>query len=73
VAYNLAVFLWLHVKTRYRIQMLPVFFIGCGCAVDWLRLRLGGGDPPPPSTAAWVAAVVLALLLEFLAFAGPLL
>jgi len=73
VAYNLALFFWLHVKTRYQVQMLPVFFVGCGCTLEWLRLRVRGVVPTIPPLAARVSALVLALLLELLAFAGPLL
>jgi 4-amino-4-deoxy-L-arabinose transferase-like glycosyltransferase len=73
VAYNLVLFFWFHVKTRFRVQMLPVFFIGCGCTVDWLRLRLRGEDVPLPSTGVRMTAIVLTVLFELFAFAGPLL
>jgi len=74
VAYNLAIFFWLHVKSRYRIQLLPVAFLGAGCAVAWLDARLGR-DPAAAGAARWqwAAAIVAAALLELLAFGRPLL
>jgi 4-amino-4-deoxy-L-arabinose transferase-like glycosyltransferase len=74
VLYNLAIFFWLHVKSRYRIQLLPVAFLGAGCAVAWLDARLRG-DPAAAGVACWrwLAAIVTAGLLELLAFARPLL
>ncbi len=70
VLYNLAIFFWLHVKTRFRIQMLPVLFMGAGCAVAWLEDRAHGQwiESPP---WRWVVAGVTAVALEFFAFAGP--
>lgn len=70
-AYNLVIFLWLHVKSRYRIQLLPVFFIGSGCAVDWVLLRLQGDDVELPSALQFLAAGGAAAVMLFLAFAGP--
>ncbi len=71
VGYNLALFLCLHAKTRYQVQLLPVLFLGASCSVAWLRLgrlaparRLGPG--------AWVACLGAVALLLFLAFGGPL-
>ncbi len=70
VLYNLAIFFWLHTKTRFRVQMLPVLFMGVGCAAAWFASRT-------PSTAGdvpvwrWVVAVTGAAALEFFAFAGP--
>jgi hypothetical protein len=74
VLYNLAIFFWLHVKSRYRIQMLPVAFLGAGCAVAWLDGWLRG-DPAAAGVARWrwLAAIVTAGLLELLAFSRPLL
>ena len=37
--YNLALFLILHVKSRYRIQLLPVFFLGSSAHHSVLRIR----------------------------------
>ena len=66
VAYNLVLFLGLHVKTRYRIQFLPVLYLYAGYAVAaWhtgtLRLR----------AREWIAAAGTASLVLFLALAGP--
>ncbi len=74
VLYNLAIFFWLHVKSRYRIQLLPVAFLGVGGAVAWLEARLEG-DPAAAGVAPWrwLAAIVAAGLLEVLAFGGSLL
>ncbi len=70
-AYNLVIFLLVHVKSRYRIQFLPVFFIGSGCAVGWMLSRLQGDDVELPTTLQYLAAGGAATVLLFLAFAGP--
>jgi len=70
-AYNLIIFLWLHVKSRYRIQLLPVFFIGSGCAVDWVLSRLQGDDVELPNRLQLLAAGGAATLMLYLGFAGP--
>jgi 4-amino-4-deoxy-L-arabinose transferase-like glycosyltransferase len=67
VAYNLVLFFWLHATPRYRVQLLPVLFLGCGAAVAWLQARR------TVSGVRVAAAVVAALLLLFFGFAGPLL
>jgi len=74
VLYNLAIFFWLHVKSRYRVQLLPVAFLGAGCAVAWLDARLEG-NPAAAGVARWrwLAAILAAGLLELFAFAGHLL
>jgi len=41
VAYNLLLFLFLHVKARYRIQLLPVLVLYSSCATTWACHRLG--------------------------------
>lgn len=79
LAYNLAIFLVLHVKSRYRIQLMPFLFLYFGSAVAWLSARMGAN---PGESDLWkeqlspvrgaVAAVGAALLL-FLAFGGPML
>ena len=46
LAYNLLLFLALHVKSRYRIQLLPWLFLYATCGISWLRQRLGGGELP---------------------------
>ncbi|MCP4896793.1 MAG: glycosyltransferase family 39 protein [bacterium] len=72
VAYNLLLFFWLHVKSRYRLQMLPVFFIGSGCAFAWLHgLSAQVATKKLPKRRLWVA-IGTAALLVFFAFAGTL-
>jgi len=70
-AYNLVIFLLVHVKSRYRIQFLPVFFIGSGCAVGWVLSRLQGDDIELPTALQYLAAGGAAAVMLFLAFAGP--
>jgi len=66
--YNLAVFLFLHVKSRYRIQMLPVFFLGASGAVAWVRAALDGRRPPGPWLGKASFGGLIALGLLILAF-----
>jgi hypothetical protein len=70
LAYNTAVFLLLHVKTRYRIAFLPVLYLQAGAFAAWWVSRPSSRMPSP---AAWAAAGAAALLLLFLAFGRPLL
>lgn len=71
LAYNAAVFLLLHVKSRYRVAFLPVLYLQAGAFVGWcLAAR---GSRASPSRAAWAVAGAGAALALFLAFAGPLL
>ncbi|HET9766357.1 MAG TPA: phospholipid carrier-dependent glycosyltransferase [Thermoanaerobaculia bacterium] len=83
VVYNLALLLVLHVKTRYRVQMMPVLDLWAAATLVWAWSRLrrpAGGEtvhrPSPPARAigasgkCWVAGGVLAALLLFLAFGG---
>lgn len=75
LAYNLAIFLLLHVKSRYRIQLLPFFFFYTGCAVAWcfersaVDLEKQGLWKVKLAGWVWPAAV----LLLFLAFGRGLL
>lgn len=64
LAYNLLLFLALHVKTRYRIQMMPVLdlFAAFGVVGIWEGLRL--------SRRATVGALAAVILLLGLAFGG---
>jgi hypothetical protein len=71
ILYNLFIFLWLHVKSRYRVQLLPVFFIYSGCAVGWVLSRFRGDDVKLPTKLQYLAAGSAAALMLFLAFAGP--
>jgi dolichyl-phosphate-mannose-protein mannosyltransferase len=71
LAFNLAAFLFLHVKSRYRVAFLPVLDIQAGAFAAWCA---GERAPfPPPSSAAWAASAAAAALALFLAFGGPLL
>lgn len=78
LAYNLLLFLVLHVKTRYRIPILPVFFLFSGVAVQWaLEARRRRGEAwaalAVPSVYAALLGGALALLLLLLAFGSSLL
>jgi hypothetical protein len=67
--YNLALFGLLHVKTRYRLQFLPILFFYAAAALDaWLARR--GGAPGPFFPDPWraPAAATGAALLLLLAF-----
>jgi hypothetical protein len=69
LAYNAAVFLFLHVKSRYRIAFLPVLYLQAGAFAAWWPERRRPGVMP--SRAAWTAAATAAALALFLAFGGP--
>jgi hypothetical protein len=65
LAYNVALFLVLHVKTRYRVPLMPVLdLFAASTAVWWWTRR------PRRGALAWSAAAGLAALLLFLAFGG---
>lgn len=76
LAYNLALFFFLHVKTRYRIQCLPFLFIFTGWTVAWLAVRLAARKPPTvdasSSRVRAVTGAFMSLLVLYLAF-GDLL
>jgi Dolichyl-phosphate-mannose-protein mannosyltransferase len=65
VVYNLALFLVLHVMSRYRVQFMPVLDLGAGATVVWVWR-----SQPRRPAVAWVAGGVLAASLIFLAFGG---
>jgi hypothetical protein len=67
IAYNLALFLVLHVMSRYRVQFLPVLDLLAGVTVAWLW---SSPRRPLRTAAAWGAGAVLAASLLFLAFGG---
>lgn len=71
LAYNAAVFLLLHVKSRYRVAFLPVLYLQAGAFVGWWAAARASRASPSP--AAWTAAGAAAALALFLAFAGPFL
>jgi len=71
VGYNLAIFLLFHVKTRFWIQLLPVFFMGAGAAVAYIGTRLAERELTDSIPRwRWTLALVVALGLELLAFGG---
>ena len=73
LAYNLAIFLVLHVKSRYRIQVLPVLFLLTAVGTE-AAVRAFDGEAPNLSRASpwlWGLGAAGAALLLFLAFAGP--
>ena len=57
LAYNLVLFLALHVKSRYRIQMMPWLILYATCGWTWCRCRLAGWALPdvlrPPRGRPW--------------------
>jgi hypothetical protein len=66
VVYNLALFLVLHVMSRYRVQFLPVLYVAAGVTVAGLA-----GRTMSRSRRAWALGAAAAALLLFLAFSGP--
>ena len=76
IGYTLLLFLGLHVKSRYRIQLWPALDAFAGAAVAWLAARALGVPGPlwlAPGPIATAGAVLGALLLFFLSFGGVLL
>ena len=71
LAYNLAAFLFLHVKSRYRLAFLPVLDMQAGAFAAWCARERAPFRSP--SSAAWAASAAAAALALFLAFGGPLL
>lgn len=68
-AYNLAIFLFLHVKSRYQVPMLPFFFLYAGAlAGRWLER--GSLEEGLPIWRRGLAAVSAGAML-FLAFGAP--
>lgn len=65
IAYNLALFLVLHVKTRYRVPLMPVLDLFAAATAVWWWTRR-----PRRGAVAWSAGAALAGLLLFLAFGG---
>lgn len=79
LAFTMLVFLVSHVKSRFRIQLLPFLFVYCGCTVAWLSSKLGWNVAEAELWSvergwpSWWAAAGGGALLLFLAFGGPLL
>lgn len=74
--YNLGIFLIVHVKTRYRVPMLPVLFLYTGCACAWGAAKLGWTAEAQPfrdrvGTWSWAVCAVAAATLLFFAWGGP--
>lgn len=80
LAYNLMLFFFVHVKSRYRIQCLPFLFVFAGVAVTWATARVGAmrGLPVRPGLESVIEpvgrlrlliATGASALLLFLAFA----
>jgi len=65
LAYNLALFLVLHVKTRYRVPLMPVLDLLAAATAAWWWTRR-----PRRGPATWGAGAVVAALLLYLAFGG---
>lgn len=66
VAYHAALFLGLHIKSRYRLQMLPVLALYSAVAWDFIESR------GQASRIRWVLSAAGAAGLCFLAFGGAL-
>ncbi len=66
--YNLALFLVLHVKSRYRIQLLPVFFLGSSAAIAWFEASFNGRISWLTARRRIATACVLSFVLLYLAF-----
>lgn len=65
-----ALFLVLHVKTRYRIQMLPGLLFFAVYAAGWWRQRRASSDREPLPGLRAAAGLLLAGGLLYLAFSG---
>jgi 4-amino-4-deoxy-L-arabinose transferase-like glycosyltransferase len=70
LAYNAALFLLLHVKSRYRVAFLPILYLEAGAFAAWWHGARG--TAAAPSRVVWAAAGAAASVALFLAFAGPL-
>ena len=72
IIYNLGVFLFVHVKTRYVIQFLPMLMMFAGVAVERLVQLVRRRRTPCVSwcTPRLLSAGVLVVLVEYLAFGG---
>ncbi|MBZ0111687.1 MAG: hypothetical protein K8J08_04430 [Thermoanaerobaculia bacterium] len=69
VLYNLGIFLLLHVKTRYRIQFLPILMLWSVLGVEWILDR----QRQMPPVGHWIAGGAIASLLLVFAFGRGLL
>jgi hypothetical protein len=69
LAYNLLIFLGLHVKSRYLLQMLPCLLLAAAWAGSRLLAAARGGEKIEPWRLA--AGAAAGALLTFFATAGP--
>ena len=81
LAYNVVLFLGLHVKSRYRLQFLPVLVLAAAATLAWItsegphRWRAVDGWPLGPWRLRGLRlglGLALSAVLLALAFAGPL-
>jgi hypothetical protein len=70
LAYNLGLFLLLHVKTRYRFAFMPSLLFFAALAVGRLQEVWRRPGESSGSSARWAAALTLAALWVALAFGG---
>ena len=73
IIYNLGLFLFLHVKTRYIVQFMPMMMFFSGITAHWISLliRKQPNSSPPGfvvSRPRVILGAVLAFAIEFLAF-----
>lgn len=73
IVYNVGLFLFLHAKTRYIVQFLPMMIFFSAVTAHWLARLIGKASSSPASlfviSVGRVAlGVLLAILVEFLAF-----
>jgi hypothetical protein len=76
IAYNLVLLLFLHVKTRYRVPLMPFFHLAAAVALVRLAAplalaRVDAAALPRPGRRALAAGALLAALLLKLAFWPP--
>ncbi len=72
IAYNLGLFLLLHVKSRFVLPLIPIFCVFTAVALHWLWQRRQGLGESLPARAWWFIVPGMALM-AVLSLAGPLL
>lgn len=75
LVYSGLLFLLVHVKTRYRVQLLPLLCLFAGMGFHGLAAWRAGGAFAKQGhrLGAWIAALILAGMLLIFAFLGPYL
>ena len=73
IVYNLGLFLFLHVKTRYVVQFMPMMMFFSGITAHWISLLVRPRSDSAPlgfvvNKPRIILGAVLALAVEFLAF-----